>query len=164
MLKLARNMREFSFGDLMEVYLEGNREKATEEWSDLPEGFALEMAEQDFHQFLRESFFAVPGAVYAIWEMDGKYVSALRLEPYRDGLLMEALETMPGQRRKGYGTALIHAVLDRIGGTKLYSHVHKSNEPSLNIHKKCGFKRIKEYAVYIDGSVNHRCCTFCHEG
>lgn len=164
MLKLVRNMRELPFRALMDVYAEGNREKAVDEWPDLPEGLALEMAEQDFYQYLREGFFTTSGALYALWESDGTYTSALRLEPYRDGLLMEALETAPEHRRKGHGEALIRAVLNRIGGTKLYSHVHKSNVPSLNIHEKCGFQRIKEYAVYIDGSVNHRCCTFCHEG
>ena len=108
-------------------------------------------------------FFPTDGVVYAIWEAEGRYVSALRLEPYRDGLLLEALETAPDQRRKGYGRRLILSVLEQFPGVKIYSHVHKRNLPSLAIHEKCGFRRISEQAVYIDGSVNSRACTLCYE-
>lgn len=162
MLIIAGKLKEISFSSLMAVYEEGNREKAAQEWPDQPPEFALQMAEQDFYRYLRESFFTTSGAAYAFWEVNGKYVSALRLEPYRDGLLLEALETAPDERRKGYAEALLCAVLDRVGDKKVYSHVHKQNVPSLRIHEKCGFLRIQEFAAYIDGSVNGRCCTFCH--
>ena len=163
MLKLATSLRDLSFGNLMEVYAEGNLENGKDRWPELPEDRQLLLAEQDFYDYLREIFFRTKGAVYAVWVLEGKYVSALRLEPYKDGLLLEALETAPGARRKGYAEELLRAVQHRTGGTKIYSHVHKNNIPSLDIHKKCGFRRIKEYAVYIDGSVNSRCCTLCHE-
>ena len=162
MLYIARSMRELNFAALMEVYIEGNRENAAENYPDLPEGQGLLQAEQSFYQYLREDFFRVPGAYYAIWQEAGRYVSALRLEPYRDGLLLEALETAPEQRRKGYAEVLIRAALP--GQGKVYSHVHKRNIPSLRIHEKCGFRRISEQAVYIDGSVNDRCCTMCRDG
>lgn len=164
MLIVAKSLRELSFRELMAVYEEGNLEKAAEFWSDLPEGQGALQAEGEFLQYLREVFFTVHGAEYYIWEEDGKYVSALRLEPYRDGLLLEALETAPNARRRGFGELLIRAALGRRGHTKIYSHVAKWNEPSLRIHEKCGFKRILEYAVYVDGSFNHRSCTFLHEG
>lgn len=163
MLKIARSLKELSFRDLMEIYLEGNLEKARDQWPNEPESVGLQFAEQDFYQYLKEGFFSVRGAVYAVWEAEGTYASALRLEPYKDGLLLEALETAPKLRRRGYAKALVRAVQNRTGGTKLYSHVHKSNLPSLNLHEKCGFRRSLEYAVYIDGSFNHRCCTLCYE-
>jgi len=75
----------------------------------------------------------------------GRYVSALRLEPYRDGLLLEALETAPEQRRKGFAAALIRAVQCFLEGkTKLYSHVDKRNLSSLKVHEKCGFRIVSE--------------------
>ena len=110
---------------------------------------------------MNEVFFRTPNAVYAIWEEDGKYISALRLEPYREGLLLEALETAPIYRRQGFAEKLMLSVLDKFSDTKIYSHVSKRNLPSLRIHEKCGFRRILEYAAYIDGSVNRRCCTLC---
>ncbi len=160
-MKWIHWLRELSVASLMEVYEEGNRENGAEQYPEESEARQLMLAEQDFYQYLREVFFQTPGAVYAIWEEAGRYASALRLEPYRDGLLLAALETRPDSRRRGYGTLLIQAVLAaQEPGQRVYSHVHKRNLPSLGLHEKCGFQRIAEYAAYLDGSVNNRCCTF----
>ena len=155
MLSLAKSLQQLRFGDLMEVYIEGNLEKAGEA--------GLLQAEQDFYQYLRESFFATEGAVYALWEVSGKYVCALRLEPYKDGLLLAALETAPREHHKGYAQCLIQAVLTEFAGHKIYAHVSKTNAPSLAVHKKCGFRKISDSATYFDGSVNHRAVTFCYQ-
>ena len=163
MLILAQSIRDLSFSKLMGVYIEGNLENAEEFYPDLPEGQKLMQAEQDFYQYLNEVFFRTSGAVYAIWEEQGAYVSALRLEPYRDGRLLEALETAPTSRRQGYGEKLIRAVQKQFSNQRIYSHVGKKNAASLRVHEKCGFRRISEYAVYIDGSVNRRACTLCWE-
>lgn len=162
MLIVAKSLRELSFSRLMEVYAEGNMENAEDLWPDLPEGQRMLMAEQSFYQYLQEGFFSVSGAAYYIWEAEGRYVSALRLEPYQDGLLLEALETDPSYRRKGYAETLMGEVLSRLESTKIYSHVGKRNTASLGVHQKCGFQRIKEHAVYVDGSVNDRCCTMIY--
>ena len=164
MLILAKKMHQLSFSALMAVYEEGNRENGAEFWPELDASRQLLRAEQDFYQYLREVFFPTDGAVYCIWEERGSYVSALRLEPYRDGVLLEALETAPEQRRRGYAARLIRAVQEAYPDAKIYSHVHKRNTPSLEIHEKCGFARISETAVQIDGSVSDRCCTLCWEG
>ena len=163
MLILARSIRDLSFSRLMEVYIEGNLENAEEFYPDLTEGQKLMQAEQDFYQYLNKVFFRTSGAVYAIWEAQGSYVSVLRLEPYRDGLLLEALETAPPSRRQGYAEKLIRAVQEQFSNQRIYSHVSKKNAASLKVHEKCGFRRISEYAAYIDGSVNQRACTLCWE-
>lgn len=118
-------------------------------------------AEQAFYQYLAEGFFSVPGAVYAIWQEQGVYISALRLEPYEDGLLLEALETAPAQRRQGYAERLIRAVQGEFP-QKIYSHVSKKNLPSLAVHKKCGFRQVLDYAKYIDGSVARNAVTLVY--
>lgn len=160
---MITKLHQLSFSSLMTVYEEGNRENGKEFYPRLDEQEQLLRAEQDFYQYLKQVFFSVEGAVYCIWQDGGRYVSALRLEPYQDGLLLEALETALEHRRKGYGEQLIRAVQKAYPHVKIYSHVHKRNAPSLNIHKKCGFRRISEEAVYIDGSVTNRCCTLCWE-
>ena len=162
MLYLANRFHKLNFGQLMAVYAEGNLENAREFFSHLPQSQWLMQAEQAFYQYLTESFFPTPGAVYAIWEEQGEYVSALRLEPYEDGLLLEALETAPGHRRKGYGEMLMRAVLAEFPG-KIYSHVAKRNAPSLAIHQKCGFVQVLDYARYIDGSVSRTAITLCRK-
>lgn len=164
MLRLIHSIRTLPFGALMEVYAESNRENGQEFWPELSDGEQLLRAEQEFYQYLQQVFFKTEGACYCLWEADGRIVSALRLEPYRDGLLLEALETAPDHRHKGYATALIRAVQAQLGKCKIYSHVGKRNIPSLNAHLACGFRRISEQAVYADGSVNERCCTLLYEG
>lgn len=161
MLHIAKNLRDLNFSALMEVYMEGNREKAESDFPEVSTEQGIYLAEQDFYQYLREVFFRTPGAIYCLWQENGRYLSALRLEPYKDGLLLEALETSPEHRRKGYAEVLMREILP--GSGKIYSHVHKSNIPSLRIHEKLGFCRISESAAYIDGSVNYRCCTLCYD-
>lgn len=164
MLIVAKRMDDLNFSALMEIYSESNRENGRQMWPEETADRQLFLAEEGFGQYLREDFFPTPGALYAAWSVDGKYVSALRLEPYRDGLLLEALETAPAHRGKGYASALLQAVIAELVPGKLYSHVGKKNDPSLRTHEKAGFQRISEGAVYIDGSVDDRCCTLCWNG
>ena len=161
MLYLAHSLSQLHFGSLMAVYGESNRENGREFWPEEPEMRQIQLAEEDFYRYLEQVFFRTPGAVYAVWEENGGYVSALRLEPYRDGLLLEALETAPEQRQKGYAAALIQAVQVFLGEGKIYSHVDRRNLPSLKVHEACGFRRIADYAVYVDGSVNPKMYTLC---
>lgn len=163
MLILVHSIRELRFCDLMEVYEDSNREKATD-WPNLPPMFALQMAEQDHREYLQDVFFRTPDAVLAVWEENGVYVSALRLEPYKDGLLLNALETAPKHRKKGYAARLIRAVQEKMGTVKIYSHVNKRNVPSLKTHEVCGFRVISDCAVFLNGSVDYRSCTLLYEG
>ena len=162
MLLIATSIRQLRFGELMEVYADSNTEKASD-WPNLPHGYALTLAEQDFRQYLDEVFFRTSGAICALWEESGKYVSVLRLEPYKDGLLLEGLETHPDHRKKGYAAKLVTAVQQQLGSVKMYSHVSKRNTASLKTHEKCGFLQISDHAVYINGSVDYRCCTLLYE-
>lgn len=161
MLKIIRSMKDLQFGQLMAVYEEGNRLNGEEFWPDLSEGQKILRAEQDFYQYLKECFFPTEGAYYGVWVEGNTYVSALRLEPYRDGLLLEALETVPTHRQRGYAKALIQAVLLKEQGRKIYAHIHKGNLPSIRTHESCGFCRISDHAVYIDGSVHPHSYTYC---
>ncbi len=163
MLTAVKTMKELDFPALMEIYVEGNRENGADLWPEEPVPRQLQLAEEGFRDYLKNDFFLTPGAAYYLWQAEGCYVSALRLEPYKDGLLLEALETRPEFRRRGYAEALLRAVQLRVPG-KIYSHIHKKNAPSLAVHEKCGFRRICERAAYIDGSVNDRACTMCYTG
>lgn len=162
MLRIAEAMGELDFPALMKIYIEGNLENGADRWRSESQGRQLQLAEEAFRDYLRFDFFSVPGAAYYLWIVEGTCVSALRLEPYKDGWLLEALETRPEQRRRGYAEALIRSV-QALGKGKLYSHVHKANLPSLAIHEKCGFRRISEVAAYINGSVNDCACTLCYQ-
>lgn len=163
MLIVAQTMEELDFEQLMDIYIEGNRENAEEQWPELPCAEGLERAKQGFRKYLEIGFFPKHGARYMVWENDGKYVSALRLEPYEDGFLMEALETIPGERKKGYASRLIRAVQDWMGHGKIYSHVSKRNTASLATHDRCGFHKHLDHSVYSDGTINENAWTMCYE-
>ena len=166
MLLIARKMNEFSFSKLMGVYLDANREHGKAIAPEENEDRQLRLSEEDFYSYLHDSFFPHPGSVYCIWEEGGSYRSALRLEPYLDGMLLEALETAPEQRRKGYAVALVRAMLDWLeqqGSVRIYSHVDKKNGPSRKTHLRCGFRIHRDYAAFIDGSVSRRADTWIYE-
>ena len=164
MLLIAKRLCNLSFGSLMEVYREYNGWNGEEFFPmETPER-QLALAEERFYQYLQEDFFSKPDARYCIWTENGSYVSALRLWPFLDGLLLEGLETKPGQRRKGYAACLIRAVQEHCpAGTQLYSHVSRSNTASLRLHEACGFQAIQESARCLDGSVSTRQRTMCWE-
>lgn len=167
MLIIARALNALRFDDLMDIYIEGNKEHGAELWPDKTYEEQIRLAKLDFHRYLQDSFFTKQNAVYAVWEADGKYVSALRLEPNRDGLILEALETIPEERCKGYAIALIHSVqgwLKEQGCVKLYSHVSKRNAVSLRTHERCGFENYLDHVVRTDGTVNHNAYTLRYEG
>lgn len=105
-------------------------------------------------------YFAMHIGGYAVWQEGEDYVCAVRLEPYRDGFLISCLQTGEGFRRQGYAESLIRAMQLKLG-KKLYSHVAKSNRPSLQLHQKCGFCRISDTAVLLDGTVTSRYVTLC---
>ena len=162
MLNIVNSLRQLDFGQLMALYEEGNRENGEDLYPDLPAGQQLLRAEQDFYDYLRSGFFTQPGDRYCLWIENGIYVSALRLEPYQDGLLLEALETHPQHRGRGFAKKLIRAVLDGVD-ERVYSHISPRNGPSLAVHRACGFRKILDHAVYADGSVNSRCHTYRYE-
>ena len=159
MLLIMKRLEELDFSALMDIYVEGNLEKA-EEYGD----GGLLRAEREFYDYLREDFFRQPDAFYAVWTEQGSYVSALRLEPYKDGWLLEALETAPDYRKKGYAKALMIAVLEYMDQNIIYSHVSKRNEASLRTHYACGFQKHLDHVVYLDGSVTNRGVTLKFDG
>ena len=83
MLIVARNVSDLRVFTLAEVY----------ELDSLQEG-------QDFYGFLCEDFF--PEGICCVWEENGRYVAALRLQRWQDGYLLEGLQTHPDHRGRGY--------------------------------------------------------------
>lgn len=146
MLKIYNKFAQLDFSQLSAVYGYGD---------------AYELR-NDLYDYLHDDFFRVKGAFYAAWEEQGDYVSVLRAEPYRDGYLIEALQTHPMHRCKGYAKQLLRSVLDSgciPSGIPVYAHIHKKNQASFAVHKACGFLKILDHAVFIDGSVYQHSCT-----
>lgn len=85
-------------------------------------------------------------------EADGEeWVSALRaIESAEGHWFLEAVETKPEQRQKGFGRALLcHTVdyLKRMGMRELTCTIAKNNAASRALHEKCGFVPTEEPPV-----------------
>lgn len=163
MLIVATCMHQLRFGQLMEVYAESNRENGEDFFPDCTPQDQIIRAEQEYYTYLADCFFQEKDAAYYIWSVDGQYVSALRLEPYQDGMLLEALETHPEHRGRGYATALVQAVLQQTMYPKIYVHISRKNAPSIAVHTSCGFRKILSFARYADGSVLYSSDTYLYE-
>ena len=165
MLKVISSLSDIDFRQLMNVYEQTNCLTAKREYPKLSENLQILYSEQDFYGFL-ELFFRTKNAEYCIWLVDGVYTSAVRVEPYQDGFILEALETALPERRKGYAKVLLQNVivyLSSKGKGKLYSHVEKTNVASLKLHQECGFCIIADEAIYIDGTYHMDSYTLCLE-
>ena len=165
MLKMIDSLSELDFRQLMDLYAETNMFDGKAAYPEHLEGLQVLYAEQDFYIYLEE-FFSEPTAKYAIWIVNGSYMSALRIERYNDGILLNALETAPRARNMGYAKKLILSVLDYLrcdGHGVLYSHVNKQNAASLKLHLSCGFQIISDTAEFLDGSIRPDSYTFALE-
>lgn len=131
-------------------------------WEELDRVYGPDVA----RAFLRYEFFCQPGAALYLWLDGDEAASALRVEPWKDGTLVTALQTAPGQRNRGYASILLSAVLKELGQQgrgRVYAHIRHSNVPSIRVHEKCGFCRIADTARLLDGTVTSRLGTYEYE-
>lgn len=164
-LLIIKAFSKMEVKQVLEVYSESTQQTAKDDTRDLPYGLRMEEAEQRFLAYLRD-FLQSPDTTMVVWEVDGVYKAALRVEPYLDGWLITGLETAPTARRCGYGAQLVKEVLNYLRDQdkiRVYSHVDKRNAASLSLHYVSGFKIIADHAVYLDGSVFTSSCTLCYE-
>lgn len=147
---------------LMDIYSESNTENAEDFYpEETDRAVALRKAEDGYLSFLKDEFFKWAKATYWIWDEAGLWVSAVRICEIRDGLYyLEALETHPAQRKKGYGSRLLSSVLSAMkedGPFRLCDCVSKKNVASLKTHEKCGFRIVSEngYNYLYDETDEH---------
>lgn len=147
---------------LMSIYAEGNLENTDYFYPEIADkAEAIKLVENDFCNFVKTEF--LNGAnIYYVLEIDGVWVSALRLNFLDDGFYyLEALETAPNYRKQGYATKLLTSVIDELkskGKFKICDCVGKKNAASLATHKKCGFKLVSEDGYdYLQKETDSHC-------
>lgn len=158
MLLITQEIIAINYSQLMHVYEESiqlNGRKTYPRSSPVKQVF---FSEQDLYSYLR--FALGSGCWLAVWVESGCYQSAVRLEPYKDGLLVTALETARNVRNKGYAQTLMNAVLQNFSAVKIYAHIYADNKISIHLHEKLGFKQIKKTAEFLDGTVTSDAYTF----
>lgn len=144
---------------LMDVYAESNLENTA---YFCPEEHdrqaAVRKVETGFLAFLKDEFFKQDGAACWVLQQEGLWVSALRTCRIEAGLyFLEALETHPEHRQKGYGAELLSGVLEAMkaeGSFRLCDCVGKKNPASLKTHEKCGFRIVSQQGYdYLHGDI-----------
>ena len=162
MLHKIVSFEEIDGRKLMDLYQEGNVENIEYFYPEMEnKTLALQKCEENFLEFVRTDFFQREGSEYWILEEDGVWVSALRLNKIDSGhYYIEALETHPEFRRKGYASCLLSGViadLKKRGPFRLSDCVGKKNEASIQTHKKCGFEIVSEAAMdYLNHETSDR--------
>lgn len=162
MLRIVQSAKDLDFRQMFAVYDESICNHAENRYSREHPGMRVLMAQQDFVADWKTSL-GDKTAFCALWVVDDAYTSVLRMDKYLDGMLLNTLETVPSARGKGYATILIKETINWLRNKdchKVYSHIDKRNSVSAALHKSCGFSRLMDYAVYLDGSVFHTCDTF----
>ncbi len=134
---------------LMSLYAEGNRENADYFYPEMEDReAAVRQAEKDFLHDLENDFFTCPGRTYWVLEEQHEWVSAVRLYQLKpDFYYLEALETHPAYRKKGYASKLLREVicaLRKKGAFQLCDCVSKKNIASLRTHERCGFQIVSD--------------------
>ena len=121
---------------LFAVYVE-SMEDLRENYPSLPEMKA------DYGAFLKD-FVADPRHLVLVED----WVSGLRaIETEAGRWFLEAVETMPEERHKGYGKRLLrHTILEleRRGMTEITCTISKHNTASQALHSQCGFVPTEE--------------------
>ena len=149
MLLKITNYGDLDKRKLMDIYAESNFENTDFFYPEEPDKErALRMVEAGYLGFLENEFFATPGNIYWVLEENGLWVSALRTSRIEPGLyFIEALETRPDCRQKGYGTRLLQEIVEELkqeGPFRLCSTASKKNTASLKTHLKSGFVIVSE--------------------
>lgn len=163
LIKIYR-LYQLDMSAICRIYEEGMRIRGRAAYPNLPEYEQILRAQEDTYQYLRDEFYNGRDAYYALWQEEDVYLSALRIRKYEDGLLLDALETRPDCRRKGYAKKLLRAVLAELPPeTRVYSRILRSNKASVALHLECGFWLLKPYAKFLDGSFRSDADTYLYE-
>ena len=133
---------------LMDLYAEGNRENAEYFFPDDDPATGTAKVEAGFLDFLKNEFLPRPENTCWVLEQDGVYLSALRLTELPERrFYLEALETHPAYRRRGYAKQLLLCVVDALkagGPLCICDCVGKRNTASVETHKSAGFAIVSE--------------------
>ena len=130
---------------------------------------ALARYEREHLAYMDGPFFQDEGGIlYILASPEGRYRSAVKLYPWQGERCwhIEALETRPEDRGKGYGTQVLREMIARLeqdGPVTLRSEVSKGNASSLRAHQKAGFRRWAEQVTEMDGSLNDKQCIMVYQ-
>ena len=160
MLNIVTHIDEGVITQLQAVY--------SESMNDLKVNFSNDLEMHTAYATFLKDFIKNPKQIILVEEVNGVWVSALRaIETIETHWFLEAVETKPEERRKGYGKELLqHAIdyLKRNGMKELSCTISKNNFKSQALHRKCGFLPTNEPPVNCWGELEEGAVLFRLEG
>lgn len=167
-LRLFCSVEHLDLQQLDWIYQESSAENAVDWYPELTEEAALQKYVQGHHEYLENEFFP-DGGLLMVLEAENRYVSALRLYPQEpDRYYMEALETRPDEREKGFAKSLLLEMLfylhEHSDVCTVRSHVSKHNLASLRTHAAAGFHAETDYVMEDGVRDGSRVCLIWNNG
>ena len=162
MIYRSTTMDKIDKRKLMDIYREGNLENADYFYPEIADKEqAVAKVEGDFMKYIETDFLSSSGNEYWVLEENAVWVSALRLYRINNDLYyIEALETHPDFRQKGYASKLLNSVINELkkqGSFRLCDCVSKKNTASIRTHEKCGFRVVSEEGFdYLNNEADDR--------
>lgn len=157
-LIVFENFDSVNIGEFLNVYKESSEHNSAKWYPEMSEKEALTEYENGYIGYMQNEFFDGRRKLFVL--SDGhKYLSALRLiEISQNRYYLEALETAPEFRKRGYGKELIlqteKHLKSKSGEFSVFSHVAKDNTASLNTHFAAGFEITADYYIENGETIN----------
>ena len=118
-----------------------------------------------YAKFLNE-FLSISNQCVLVEAVGDQWVSGLRaIETKKGYWFLEAVETMPEERRKGHGRRLLLHTLDFLksrGMQQTFCQISKNNIKSQKLHISCGFIPTEDPSIDPWGQLNDRTILFRH--
>lgn len=170
MLLVFHDAAGLDLGEFTAVYRGSALENCERMYPNEPEApAALARYEREHRAYMEGPFFREEGGVLFVEAEEGRYLSAVKLYPWKEPgrWHVEALETRPEERGKGYGARVLSGAvrtMEKAGAVEILSDVAKTNEASIRTHLRCGFRREAERWTEADGAVTDKRCTMVYRG
>lgn len=135
MLSLVTQIDENAVCQLLSLY--------SESMNEMKKYFASDAEMRGAYVSFLRDFVKNPKQLILVEVSDDEWVSALRaIETTEGHWFLEAVETKPEKRKKGFGKDLLYHTIDylkNIGMRELTCTISKNNFNSHALHGKCGF-------------------------
>ncbi len=145
------SFNEVNADEFLKIYKESSMDNSVRWYPALNAKDALKKYEAGYLEYMQNEFF-INGRRLFVLADKAHYYCALRMTELSSGkYYLEALETNPAFRKKGFGKELIlqteKLLKEQNSELTIISHVEKDNVASLNTHFSAGFKITADYYI-----------------
>jgi ribosomal protein S18 acetylase RimI-like enzyme len=155
---LLRRIGDEDLPFLAELYASTRREELSAvPWTEEQKAAFLKWQFDCQHEYYRQyyptcEFLIVErraGGGEELGEGDGEPVGRLYVDRWAEEIRLVDIALMPEHRRRGYGSALLRAVMDEAAAAGLAVTIHvEGNNPAMTLYQRLGFRHVDTNGVY----------------